>query len=176
MNTRNNARGVASKVKIRDAFLRLRAAKEFDNISVMELCEAARVHRTTFYAHYADVYDLRDKIEEEYAREFAEALTRECGGDIDYLSAQAHICVARFLRDNSAYFRLHAAPGYCKPLDMCLAQLMPRAQGRSKYIAEFITRGLTGIWAMWIMSDFSTSAEEIAGVTREMLSRALSGR
>ncbi|MFC7558721.1 TetR/AcrR family transcriptional regulator [Paenibacillus farraposensis] len=32
--------------------------KEFSSITINEICEKAMVHRTTFYKHFVDKYDL----------------------------------------------------------------------------------------------------------------------
>ncbi len=36
----------------------LMTEQEFETISVKEVCDRAMVHRTTFYKHYEDKYDL----------------------------------------------------------------------------------------------------------------------
>src|SRR5271165_3815006 len=41
-----------------EAFLNVLAERDFDTISVKEICDRAMVHRTTFYKHYQDKYDL----------------------------------------------------------------------------------------------------------------------
>lgn len=41
-----------------EALLKLIARKGFASITVNEICELAMVHRTTFYKHYEDKYDL----------------------------------------------------------------------------------------------------------------------
>lgn len=48
---------------IREAFLAQRAEKPLEKIRVRELCEAAQIHKSTFYAHYPDVYALADAME-----------------------------------------------------------------------------------------------------------------
>ncbi len=40
------------------AFLELLKSKSFDEISVSEICEAADVHRATFYKHFNDKYEF----------------------------------------------------------------------------------------------------------------------
>ncbi len=40
------------------AFLELLKNKSFDDISVSEICEAADVHRATFYKHFNDKYEF----------------------------------------------------------------------------------------------------------------------
>ena len=41
-----------------EALLLLLEKKEFEFITVKEVCEKAGVHRTTFYLHYNDMNDL----------------------------------------------------------------------------------------------------------------------
>ncbi len=48
-----------------NAFLELRARYPLEKITVKELCSKADIHKSTFYAHYQDLYDLADTLETE---------------------------------------------------------------------------------------------------------------
>lgn len=50
---------------IKNAFIELRSRKPLEKITVRELCESARINKSTFYSHYRDIYDLSDTLEEE---------------------------------------------------------------------------------------------------------------
>lgn len=50
---------------IKNAFIELRARKPLEKITVKELCAAASINKSTFYAHYADIYNLSGEIEKE---------------------------------------------------------------------------------------------------------------
>lgn len=52
-----------TKHHICEAFVQLRAKKPVEKITVTELCSMAGVNKSTFYAHYKDIYDLSDKLE-----------------------------------------------------------------------------------------------------------------
>ena len=54
---------------IREAFTGLLKQKPIQSISIKELCEVAGINRGTFYAHYRDIYDLREKIESDMYRD-----------------------------------------------------------------------------------------------------------
>lgn len=41
-----------------DALMALITERDFDSVSVNDICDRAMVHRTTFYNHYQDKYDL----------------------------------------------------------------------------------------------------------------------
>ena len=54
--------GKQAKARIRQAFTKLLREKPIQRIAVKELCQEAGVNRSTFYAHYQDIYDLLTKI------------------------------------------------------------------------------------------------------------------
>ena len=56
------------------AFLELRRQKPLRKITVSELCSAAGVGRGTFYAHFTDIYDLNEKLEDKFLADFSAAL------------------------------------------------------------------------------------------------------
>ena len=58
-----------TKKLLRQALTRLMLQKDFQSITVTDVVREADINRGTFYAHYRDVYDLRDKIAERYADE-----------------------------------------------------------------------------------------------------------
>ena len=49
---------IKTKEALRKAMVSLLAETSFDKISVQDICEKAKVHRTTLYKHFADKYDL----------------------------------------------------------------------------------------------------------------------
>ena len=54
-----------TKKAIRSAFIELRAKKSLEKITVKELCSLAYINKSTFYAHYEDIYALSDAMEQE---------------------------------------------------------------------------------------------------------------
>ena len=45
---------------LNDALLRLLKEKSFADLTVLEICDEANVHRATFYKHFVDKYDFLD--------------------------------------------------------------------------------------------------------------------
>lgn len=58
MKSNSDLRIRRTRKLIWEALLKLMAEKGFSSITVNEICELAMVHRTTFYKHYEDKYDL----------------------------------------------------------------------------------------------------------------------
>ena len=57
-----------------NAFIELRAKKPLEKITVKELCQLARINKSTFYAHYSDIYELSDVLETQMVTAVIESL------------------------------------------------------------------------------------------------------
>lgn len=53
---------VKTEKALKEAFAQLLLEKDFQNITVNELCDKAMIRRTTFYKHYQDKYDYFDRL------------------------------------------------------------------------------------------------------------------
>ena len=86
---------------IKNAFMELRSKKSLEKITIKELCSLACINKSTFYAHYEDIYALSDTLEtetvasvlrsiphaQEYSFENLEVVTREvCLAFLSHLS------------------------------------------------------------------------------------------
>ena len=71
MNIKNNSRYKMSSEKIETAFLTLILNNNYEDITISQICEAAEINRSTFYAHYDDINDLIIKIEAGFANSVA---------------------------------------------------------------------------------------------------------
>ena len=59
---------------LREALAELIQKKELHSITVQELSDKADVHRATFYAHYKDIYDLYQQMEDSAVEELSAIL------------------------------------------------------------------------------------------------------
>lgn len=63
-----------TKSAITNVFLELRSAKPLEKITIKELCEKAKINKSTFYSHYRDIYDLSEELENEVVASVIESL------------------------------------------------------------------------------------------------------
>lgn len=80
MGNKTDLRVIKTKATIRKAFLDLLKEKDFDNIMISDITNAAMINRGTFYLHYKDKYDLMESLENEMIEkleQFADLLTPE---------------------------------------------------------------------------------------------------
>ena len=73
MNTKNNQRFRDMDKKLKATMLELLETTDFEKITVKSICETAHVNRSTFYAHYSDVYEIMEQMEEHLNEELLES-------------------------------------------------------------------------------------------------------
>ena len=67
---------------IKQAFMELRREKPVEKIRVKELCDRACINKSTFYAHYQDIYALANAMEDEMVHAVVESLPRLTASDV----------------------------------------------------------------------------------------------
>ncbi|AKG36314.1 TetR/AcrR family transcriptional regulator [Paenibacillus durus] len=66
---------------IKKAMIELMSEKNFDDITIQNICDRANVNRGTIYFHYQDKFDLLDKIIESHINELGEMCEWACEMD-----------------------------------------------------------------------------------------------
>ena len=67
---------------IKQAFMELRAEKPLEKIRVKELCDRACINKSTFYAHYHDIYALANAMEDEMVEAVVASLPNLTARDV----------------------------------------------------------------------------------------------
>lgn len=65
-------RVLKSQAAIKQAVLELMTEKNFDEITIQDIADRANVNRGTIYLHYADKFDLLEKVVEEHLNKLRE--------------------------------------------------------------------------------------------------------
>ena len=120
---------------IKEAFMELRREKPVEKIRVKELCDRACINKSTFYAHYQDIYALANAMEDEMV-ERTEWLTREMFRA--FTAHQAEISVL-FSGSRQGLFINRVEQAMCQ----CIAQTDPtfEADVVRKVVLSFCVQG-----------------------------------
>ena len=109
---REDLRQRRSKQHMSEALLGLMAERPYREISVVDICERAMVHRTTFYAHFEDKNALFRYVLQELQRGFEEEQAA-LAGQVDlraFLLAEFHSAL-RFLKEHRQIYLSGLAGG-----------------------------------------------------------------
>jgi len=92
-------RALYTQKAIKDAFLRVKRNKDYNMITVADICREAEISRGTFYAHFSNIAEVLDALLDEalanmdYLREYISASDASTGSQCAY-----PFC--RFVRDS----------------------------------------------------------------------------
>lgn len=104
MNKSNNERFQQTERKIIDAFTQLLSEKELPEITVGEICRMSGIHRTSFYLHFQDIYDLMENIEERLAAFYGTLFTEPSD---HYDLGERFLHLFRFIEEHRAFYQAY---------------------------------------------------------------------
>lgn len=184
MKTNGNcARTRQTQSLIRRAFTSLLREKPLQRITVKELCQAAGINRSTFYAHYQDVYDLLYKLEEDMVADFQQALAPLLDAGAEDLSpSQITAGIYRCLQENADVCTVtlgeYGDKGFALRLlsigrKSCLRAYSQQFPGASpqqlEYFYAFVSGGHMGLLREWAREGMATPAEEMARIADSIM-------
>ncbi|MBO4600678.1 MAG: TetR/AcrR family transcriptional regulator C-terminal domain-containing protein [Bacilli bacterium] len=92
-----------TKKYLANALLELLKVKSFDKIKVTEICDKALIHKTTFYNHFEDKYELLNYLLLSMHSDIVQN-TKYSGSLIDYYLSVAKYYI-KFIKNNPKLFR-----------------------------------------------------------------------
>lgn len=162
MNTPNNKRRRDSQNRIETAFIQALQTQELSQISVTQLCQAAKVNRTTFYANYEDLYALADAVQNRLEHEVAALYDHSPTHDY---SRDNYLKLFRHIRDNHLFYRTYFKLGMDGRYRLTEYDVQQAAayygQQNIAYHVEFFRNGLNAVIKLWLKNGCQESPEEI---------------
>ncbi len=176
-----------------EAFILLLDKKDYEYITVKEICEKAGVNRSTFYLHYETINDLLEESAEFLLRGFTEKMSGVSAGVIEKL----RVCPI-----DDLYFMTpeYITPylGFVKERRKLLATVLRRKElfrldksyetifrnvfdpilerfslpeDERRYVMAFYLNGLMAIIGEWIKCDCDDPIEKIVGVMQDCVQK-----
>lgn len=167
---------------LRQALAELMLEKEFKNITVTDLVRRADINRGTFYTYYRDVYDLREKVENEIIDSLRAAIqdglpTAAAEASMTPLIEQAVQCLEN--NRNLAYALLcdKAMGSFEEKLmsvieDFCRL-LHPPANEADHYSIWFIAAGCIGLLKKWMIEPVPAARGAVLAMLDNLFQRTL---
>ena len=169
-----------TRMVLQDSLIELMKQKPISKITIKEICETADINRTTFYAHFADQYDLLRSIEDQtlsYAKGRLESLLEKDknGAKIIiesifeyFIENRDHIQVLMSEQGDIDFQKklIHLIYEYCQaiPADAKLAVTTPANLISNEYFFVFSVNGSIGIIQHWLKTGLHKSAKEMAEI------------
>lgn len=186
MQRKTDRRIKYTKTVLRDSLITLLQNKPIEKISVKELCELADVNRSTFYAHYADPYDLLKQIELDMINDLSVYLSDIDEPGVEPESLEQLISIFEYIIENAEICKVllgeHGETEFIKDIFMVVQRRMLKAWGeKTKVDAEtleslliFTVYGCIGLIRQWLKDGLNKSAEEMSELITSFIYRGLS--
>lgn len=164
---------------IKDAFFDLVEEKGFEHICVKDITDKAMISRNTFYLHYADKYELLNKMCDDLMRTLffrvAKQLRRVQKQEFTVESTASIIKYGMLAvdQDKKQYYILFSGSS-AETLTQKITQVSRRfldfikddIDGISDYSMEYIVSGMTGIIRYYVMNGVDNIDEECLNFTK----------
>lgn len=188
MNTRNNQRARDTRERIVRAVFETIALekKPISRITVRNVCEKVQINRSTFYAHFLDIYDVVEKVEATMAKGLTERflITLDAGNGL----SACFLSLIEYVREYQDFYRVYfSTSNHPGVIGVAWELLQDKLQGLSyrdlgyqseeemKYHGVFFIHGFTAMLRHWIERDCQEEPRELLGFMLRMQNTELSG-
>ena len=170
-----------------EALLLLLEKKDYDFITVTEICKKAGVNRTTFYLHYDSIEDLLIETIQMINKKFNDSFNNQ-KIDVDgaskeelfLINDQYLIPYLNFIKENKRIYKLIQDKPYIfkkqYTFQVFYEQLFSKildkygvAKEEQEYIFSYFSLGLVAIIQKWIEKDCVDEVEKIASIMKKVV-------
>ena len=159
------------------ALIKLLGEKSFDDLTVLEICDKAGVHRATFYKHFVDKYDFLntcfnislsnltfDKIAESYTPEtMKKSCMRMILKVLNFVEENQKVIVSLSTDRNSASFNTALNDAIANFIEERINTVRPENEKLSKTVpllANYYAGAIVGIIKWWATNQSSYSKQD----------------
>ncbi len=179
--------------KMDEAFLELMNTKDFEYITVTEICEKAGVNRSTFYLHYETIGDLLTECLENMNKQFFmcfKETSLEFRRNIEAASLEQLFLITpeylipylTYIFEHKTAFKvvlknpqiMQADKTYTAIFGDILNSILERykiPKRDREYMLSFYIEGVMGIIKRWLLSECVDSVDEIAKIMMNLIRR-----
>ena len=180
---RNESKYFNTAIRMDEALITLLEKKDFEYISIKEICDTAGVNRSTFYLHYDNTTDLLEEATKHIIDRFlnyfsfdTQSITQRFEKceliDLVFITPEYITPYLTFVKDNQRIFqtalRQFGTMGMDKVYDKMFTNIFSPILSRfhfpeneKAYVMKFYLSGITAMVMEWLDKNCSTGMETI---------------
>ena len=187
---KNESKYFNTAKKMNDALITLLETKEFEYISIKEICHIANVNRSTFYLHYSNMNDLLEETIKSLNLSFnshfgskeneSTIISKDNLEDLLLINDENLIPYLNFIKENKNIYKvLKTYPQLFnanKTYDQMFRKLFVPIMNRfgldekwHKYLMDFYISGLTSIVFDWVYDDCKIPVQEVSDFIKGLI-------
>lgn len=162
---------------LKDVLLQLLQEKPLNKISVTEICEKADLNRSTFYAHYIDVADLLQDIQNDILSNIPRIYSSDNNFKNKIINIDATEKFFEYVKNNAFEFKtllLNSNSGpFCEDLkkeilDYYISLDSSYLNNEKKFQFIYSVNGTIGMMIEWIKQDFPYDVKKFTQMVAEI--------
>ncbi len=183
---KNESKYFNTAIKMDKALITLLEKKDFEYVSIKEICEVAGVNRSTFYLHYENTVDLLNEttkyILDSFLNYFSvdrQSITiqyQECKlQDLVFITPEYLTPYLTFIKENQRVFKtslkhlgsMNFDKVYNKMFEFIFNPVLDRfnfPENEREYVLKFYLTGITAIVMEWLKNDCKEEIEDISRI------------
>lgn len=183
---KNESKYFNTAIKMDKALITLLEKKDFEYISIKEICEVAGVNRSTFYLHYENTADLLKEttkyILDSFLTYFSvdrQSITiqyRDCKlQDLVFITPEYLTSYLTYIKENQKVFKtavkhlgtMDFNTVYDKMFKFIFNPVLERfsfPEREREYVLKFYLTGITAIVLEWLKNDCEESMDDISRI------------
>ena len=148
---------------LKNALLELLAKKSFDEIKVNDICNLAMIHRTTFYSHFQDKYDLLEYCVKNIEQELTEKINTTQYSNSKEFYTNLVMSLLEYISENKKMFKIFMNTCINYITDMLEKEKDQGIYHKTKIpiIAQFYAGAVISTIVWWIKNDESLDKKEL---------------
>ena len=187
---KNESKYFNTAKKMNDALIALLETKEYEYITIKEICHIANVNRSTFYLHYSNMNDLLEETIESLNLSFnshfkskeneSTIISKENIEDLLLINDDHLIPYLNFIKENKNIYKvLKTYPQLFnanKTYDQMFRKLFVPIMNRfgldekwHKYLMDFYISGVTSIVFDWVYDDCKIPVQEVSDFIKGLI-------
>ena len=188
---KNESKYFNTAVKMNKALIELLEKKDFEYITIKEICEKAGVNRSTFYLHYENTTDLLNETTQYITDNFLSYFsTGEKNFSYDFEHCDLHnlflitpeyiLPYLSYVKDNQRVFKtalrqfgtMNFDAVYKKMFIYIFDPILKRfdfPEKERKYVMKFYLTGITAIVGEWLNDNCSLSEDDVSKIIMECI-------
>lgn len=184
---KNESKYFNTAKKMGDALIALLEKKPFDFITIKDICNEAKVNRSTFYLHYQSIMDLLEEVIENTNKSFSNYFNED--NELDFNSSKEELVLIddkylipylNFIKENRRIYqaaknnsKLFSIDKYSKYvysniIDKIFDKFNINKKHR-EYIISFYINGINSLVLKWCNNDCDLEVKEVADMIKDLI-------
>ena len=174
MNRKNNVRFQETDRRIKEYVLAALSRQENDQLTVLGICNALHLNRSTFYIHFRDIDEVIKAVTAEINNGLSEIVMQ--AQDAGLTEEEAIRRALNYIHDNRTFYLYYFR---CCPFETIFANLRmvceiafvrgANLHSHEAYVMDFLTAGFLSVISSWLLNGCRERIEDMTDLIRSLI-------